>query len=263
MIDSPDECIRLARTYAKANAGGLLPGVVHNLQNTVHATIMQLDLWKQHLELAPKPEQGVLQKTLSRLQAATQDQIRFCQDLEQRALFLREAETPVEVHLFCDWLRRFWINDLFFKHHIALDLEVAPEAPATLNLPPLLLTLCLEEPLKNAIEECLLRDRQGQFAFSLQVHPCGSGALFSLHAETALPQDLDPWQEGATTKAGHLGLGLSLVGFVCSLVGWSCSLEEQGGQSVYSLKLPEARTRPPESLEQSSADSQQLNRGLV
>jgi hypothetical protein len=248
MIDSREDWINLARMYARANGGGLLGGMVHNLQNTVHASIMQLELWNNQVEQGSDPDTGMLHKSLSRLQSTAQTQVQFCKDIEQRSFYLQEKEVPVHIPSFCHWLHRFWINNLFYKHHISLSISQDTDRIEHIILPPLLLTLCLEEPLKNSLEHCLGQDPKGSFQFNLQLSHGPETIVFTLTTETSLPTGIDPWQRGGTTKAGHLGLGLPLVGSLCEMSGWSCSLSGTKQSTRFSLELPLGTSRFPGTL---------------
>ncbi|MFO8032921.1 MAG: hypothetical protein R6U22_10285 [Desulfohalobiaceae bacterium] len=235
MTESPQILIQ---HYLLKNAGEMLPGLSHNLQNYVHAFRMQLELWEQRSQQGSDQLLAQSPKAMGRLQQTSQDLGSFCELLEQRSFYTALDKSPVHLERFCSWLRDFWKHNLFFKHQIQLELYTEGISGLSLLLPPYALTMCLEEVLKNALQACALDNPQGEFQFRLQAEKQEQAVLINLISPTQPPQDLDPWEAGSSSKNGHLGLGLYLVQYLCRTQNWSCSLESNQQQTCFSLQIP-------------------------
>ncbi len=236
----------LVRQYLQANAGNLLPGFVHNMNNYLQVLDMQLELIsrKGPSGLSGGAEdQGRLERLLKSVEGLTV-QLK-CAD--KRHFYSGEEQTQINLPGYLAWLKDFWDNNLYFKHHVQLSLDLEPDIPS-LEVPPLFLTFCLEEPLKNALESCQAQNSEGDQTISmpLRLFRHEQGVAFQLISPTRLPRDITPWEMGSTTKPGHLGIGLFLVEHYARLLGWSVSLEQDDATVRYTLSVPHVRTLPPD-----------------
>lgn len=219
--------------YLSQNAGQLLPGLGHNLQNHVHPLKIQLELLVQlAAQAGPQAQKGI-----SRLQQTSQKLQELCSQIEQRSWYTGQEPSPVDLEHFCCWLREFWKHNLFFKHQVSLELVTRDISGLSMLLPPYALTMCLEEGLKNALEACRQEDPEKERQLRLQVKRTEQGLLLELTSPAGLPQGLNPWEPGSSSKEGHLGLGLYLVQYLCRLQDWSCVLEGENSSSRFALLL--------------------------
>jgi hypothetical protein len=228
----------MVQHYLTQNAGEMLPGLSHNLQNHVHALKMQLELWEQKSQQGTEQMLTQSQKAMGRLQQTSQDLNDFCQLLEQRSFYTAQESSIVDLERFCYWLKDFFRHNLFFKHQIQLELYAESINGLSLLLPPYALTMCMEEGLKNAILACKKEKPEGESQLGLQAEHKHHTVYLQLFSPTSLPADLDPWEPGSSNNEGHLGLGLYLVQYMCRLQNWSCTLESNNHQSCFSLQIP-------------------------
>lgn len=220
--------------YLQANAGALLPGMVHNHQNAVHSLAMQTELLLTSFNSSKTP------KALNRLTSLSRNLIQAYEHLGKRQVFTQKTPTQVNMELFAHWLHDYWTNDLFLKHHVQLEITVSQECPQTLHLCPYHLTLCFEEALKNAVEGCFDKGSQERHKIQLTILPNASGVSVTIASPTRLEQDCDPFAPYSTTKPAHLGLGLALVRHCCASAGWSSALTPHNGQALFRLDIPVA-----------------------
>ena len=139
-----------AMLYLNSNLGNLLPGITHNLQNTVHSYIMQLEMWEKKIELDKREGISDIAQAVKRLRSTTEELSSFCNQLEQRAFYLQAHPTAVYLNEFINWQKTYWLNNLFFKHYISMPVSCSENTPSILEIPPLILTIVFEEALKNA-----------------------------------------------------------------------------------------------------------------
>jgi signal transduction histidine kinase len=233
----PGQWAALTDLYLAANSGRCFPGMTHNLNNSSHVMDLQLELLQTKMGssgTAPPPDLG---KRIQQISSASKDLLRILENIGHRFLFTQKEKVQIEPQFFLQWLVAFWNHDLFFKHRVELELNMAPDCP-TLDLPPFLLTLCLEEPLKNAIESCRKADPDSTSLFTLKCAEHGEGIRFQLLSPSRLTITEDPFLPGSSTKEGHLGLGLALVRHFSTLSGWNAELTQLEEGVLYSLEIP-------------------------
>lgn len=235
----------LARQYLFATAGTLLPGLVHNLNNYLQVLDMQLELINRKDQGNMGPAGSNLSNSLDRLAKSVSGLSDQLQSTDTRTFYCSEEQTQINLDAYLQWLDSFWGNNLFFKHHIDFQIKVQPDIPS-LEVPPFYLTLCLEEPLKNAVEALRETEPETSVAIRLEATAQGEGVLFKLISPGRIKEGIDPWQEGATTKATHMGYGLNLVAHFSEKLGWSSSLNQSDSETTYSLTVPSVRTLAPE-----------------
>jgi len=227
--------------YLNSNFGNLLPGISHNLQNTVHSYTMQLELWNKKMEMNQLPESSDIVKAVNRFDSTTQELRNFCDQLEQRVFYQQNHFTAVYLHDFINWQKSYWINNLFFKHYITLSIATEENTPLVLEVPPVILTIVFEEALKNAIEGCYSTDSKGHFNIHTQLSPYEQGLKITITSPTRLDNTLDPWKPSNTTKKYCFGMGLPLAAYFSDLVGWRCDLKEQESNTHFTLYIPELK----------------------
>ncbi|WP_462325899.1 hypothetical protein [Desulfoplanes sp.] len=242
MTRTYEEWIPLARTYLYANAGRQISGMTHNANNFCHVLEMQLELFQGKINRQPDMTAVDLLPKFGRLTQAVSKLTETLRDNEQLNFFTDETVTMIDVRQFVGWVDRFWTNNLFYKHKVANTI-VCPETIPTLQLPPFLLTLAIDESLKNAVEACMDKDPAGQHAMSLDVAPHAKGVAFSLTSPTICPAEIDPLDEGTTNKPDHQGLGLPMVKFFADQVGWSVHLATTDESTTFRLEIPEQKTQ--------------------
>jgi len=206
--------------------------MVHNHQNAVHSLSMQTEMLSADLN-APRTH-----KALNRLATLSRKLIQDYDQLGKRELFTQHSPTRIDMGGFVLWLHHFWTNNLFVKHHVQLNIDVDPDTPQSVILCPYRLTLCTEEALKNALEECSRQASHERHQLRLTVSRDESSINLVLVSPTSLAQSLDPFVEFSTTKEKHLGLGLTLARHCSTQAGWSVSLRSENGRTAFQLKIP-------------------------
>ena len=224
--------------YLNSNFGNLLPGIAHNLQNTVHSYSMQLELWDQKLEQNALTETSDISKAVRRFHTTTNELSDFCDQLEQRIFYIQNNFTAVYLQDFINWQRAYWINNLFFKHYIDMSVMIDEKTPNILEIPPIILTLIIEESLKNAIEGCFAIDPKGHFDIELKLSPFEQGLKIVIASPTKLQNSISPWEKGSSTKQFNFGMGLPLADYFARLAGWQCSLQEADDSTYFILEIP-------------------------
>ncbi|GAU08827.1 ATP-binding protein [Desulfoplanes formicivorans] len=236
-----DEWLHLARTRVLANAGGQIPGMTHNANNFCHVLEMQLELFRGKIHRQPDMPAADLLPKFDRLTQAVNKLAEMLRDNELHSFFMDEEVTMIDVGQFMEWVDRFWTNNLFYKHKIIRDMAIHDSLP-TLQLPPFLLTLTVDEALKNAVEACMDKDPGGQHNLGFEMAPLGQGIVCTLTSPTTFPHDLAPFEEHATTRPDHFGLGLPMVKFFADQAGWNLDLTTTGEQTTFRLEIPNQRT---------------------
>ncbi len=232
----------LARTYLAANSGRQILGMTHNANNFCHVLEMQLELFRNKIKRQPTLEAGELVPKFSRLTQAVEKLAAILKDNELHTFYTEEETMLIDVVPFIEWFTRFWNNNLFFKHKITTTITCADNLPP-LKLPPFVLTLCLDEALKNVVEACSLKNPKEQHGCSLDVQPQGRGVVFSLTSPTPCPTAFDPWAEGTTSQPDHLGLGLPMARALAENEGWHLALTGDAETTTFQLKIPEKTSK--------------------
>jgi hypothetical protein len=236
--------IAFADLYLAANAGGVLPGMAHNLNNSSHVMDLQFELLHSKLQGTGPECPSDLEKRFKRISSASNDLLHILENIGHRFFFIQKEQVQINLQTYLKWLIAFWRHDLFFKHRVEIELSIAPDCP-NLDLPPFLLTLCLEEPLKNANEACHESNPDGTHAYTLTCVKHLAGVRFELTSPSKLNLADDPFQPGVGTKPDRLGLGLSLVNHFSGLAGWKAILSPQEQGVLFTLEIPTVRSLGP------------------
>lgn len=144
-MDMTLSLLNLAQECSARTAGFMLGGIVHNLNNPTHALAMQSELLARAFGrggLAPKK----LLVKCERLKNVGEDLKSQLDILAWRNAYAASVAELLDPMHFTDWFLRFWRNNLFFKHSIAVDLKIDPPPPHVKIIPVALLWL-LEEPV--------------------------------------------------------------------------------------------------------------------
>ncbi|PTN35004.1 hypothetical protein [Desulfonatronum sp. SC1] len=169
--------LALAAERGRAVVGGMLNGIVHNLNNPVHALTMQTELLRNALGKddldGSRPN---LQDKCARLERVAQDLKTQLDVLTWRDVYVTPTRQLIDPVHFGTWLLQFWQSDLLFKHNITGTLLVEPPPPHVQAI-PLALTWSLEEPLAALVSALSDNNPQGSLALSLEFGPLSGGGL--------------------------------------------------------------------------------------
>lgn len=146
-MELTDALLKLAAERCRVMAGDMLNGIVHNLNNPVHALTMQTELLRNSLNKegldALRP--NLLEKC-TRLERVAQELKSQLDTLSWRDAYVNPTRQLINPAHFGSWLLQFWQGDLLFKHNVAATISTDPPPPHIQTV-PLALTWCLEEPL--------------------------------------------------------------------------------------------------------------------
>lgn len=144
-MDMISPLLELARESSARTVGFMLGGIVHNLNNPVHALTMQSELLANALRKGGFEREKLLVKC-DRLKHVSEELKTLLDVLSWRNAYCSSTEDILDPIHFAGWFLQFWRNNLFFKHNITVDLETDPPPPHLRVIPVALLWL-LEEPL--------------------------------------------------------------------------------------------------------------------
>ncbi len=146
-MELTDSLLELAAERCRIVAGDMLNGIVHNLNNPVHALTMQAELLRNTLgkEGLDALRPNLLEKC-TRLERVAQDLKSQLDVLAWRDTYVNPTRQLINPAHFGSWLLQFWQGDLLFKHNVAATFSTDPPPPHIQTV-PLALTWCLEEPL--------------------------------------------------------------------------------------------------------------------
>ncbi|MFP4070759.1 MAG: hypothetical protein ACLFTB_01805 [Desulfovibrionales bacterium] len=240
---SPAQWDGLADLYLEATSGSFLPGIVHNLNNFGHVMDLQLELLQTKLPQIQSGRFGDLDTRFQRIATASKDLLMVMETVGNRFFFTQKERVHINIEQYFDWLMSFWKNNLFFKHKIDLHFLLDQNCP-NLNAVPFVLTLCIEEGLKNGIEACQEYSTENA-TLDIVVRPDKDAVRIGLTTPGSLKLDDDPFAPGTTTKPGRLGLGLSIAAHFAKKVHWDVTLDSHGSETVYTLRIPDCNTVVP------------------
>lgn len=176
-MELTDPLLDLAARRTRELVGGMLNGIVHNLNNPVHALTMQTELLQKVLG---KDDLDVLRDNLqdkcARMQRVVLELKSQLEVLAWRDAYVNPDSQLVDPAHFGNWLLQFWQADLLFKHSVTANLSVDPPPPHVQAV-PLALTWCLEEPLAALLRCCEAMNGPGMHALALKVGPLPSMGL--------------------------------------------------------------------------------------
>lgn len=228
--------------YLQCSAGKKIPGVTHNLNNYIHILDMQVSLLGSKCHSKPDSPISDYRDRLDKITTNNRSLLDFLQINSNWTFYTQKERIQTGIPDFMDWLTRFWTNDLYCKHKIALDLELEDNLP-NLDLPALTLTFCMDQALSNAIESCRLQDPDSEQRVTLKAAAEKNGVSFGLASPRPMDMGLDSaWQAGTSTKEDHLGLGLYLIREMCTDLGWETDIVSGTESTEFRLLIPEKKT---------------------
>lgn len=225
-----DSELDFAKACCLQTAGGMVNGIVHNLNNPLHALTMQVELFqnalsKQDLDAA-RPK---LQDKCLRLQ-------RIGQELKAHleVLSWRDSYTSAQIELidpghYGTWFLQFWRGNLFFKHNISTTLAIEPPPPHVQTV-PLAMTWGLEAPLRTLLQLWETESAQGGFLLHLEIGPHRDGIRIRMHVapETKLEN------AGLSTPIEHEAKVRALT----TRLGWEWQAGLDAGELTVVMALP-------------------------
>ncbi len=236
---SRDKYPALADKYMMlAGVGDMFSGMLHNLNNHVQILEMQHCMLKSRLESRPQAPASEYAEKMERFSRELSVLAGNVHTNSEYVYYTRKE--PAQINLgrqYADWILDFWRNNLHFKHRMNCTAQVECR-DVNLELPPFCLTICLEQGIRNAVEDFRFRDPEQEREMALHISSYGEGgAFFRVDSQTALDEP-SPWEEGSSSKPGHLGMGLPVVRYICSCMGWSVDLKSKGNETRFELQIP-------------------------
>ncbi|TVQ98613.1 MAG: hypothetical protein EA399_10415 [Desulfovibrionales bacterium] len=186
----------LAAERCRANAGDMLNGIVHNLNNPVHAMAMQTELLQNTLR-----KEGLdalrsnLQEKSSRLQRVGEELKAQLETLAWRDAYVSRNRQLIDPMHFGSWLLQFWQGNLLFKHGVSTTLVTEP-APPHLQAIPLALTWCFEEPLRALLQFAQIQGSQDTIDLVFELGPASDSGLLARMTATCLTEQpmVERWE---------------------------------------------------------------------
>lgn len=219
--------------------GRKVNGLIHNLNNYIHVVDMQMSMLVAKAGSAGEQPLSSYEGKLSKSAAGMSRIVKALQNNGQCSFYAQKEPAQINIADFLAWLLEFWNNDLFFKHKIFSELNVEAES-INLLVSPFHLTVCLEQGIKNVLEAYQEIDEPGNNRLLINADVLDENVNIEILSFTSIP-DLNPWEEGSSTKPGHLGMGLPVAAFVANDMGWNVDLHCDGEKTVYSVLIPRNR----------------------
>ena len=234
---SQDKYPALAEKYMLAGVGEMFSGMLHNLNNHVQILEMQHSMLKSRLESGP---QTPIQEYAQKIEHFSREITGLAENVHTNAehvYYTRKDQAQVNMGQYVDWLMNFWRNNPYFKHRVNCTVQVQSR-DINLELPPFCLTLCLEQGIRNAVEDYTLLYPDQERSLALHAESSGDkGAFFRIVSQSEL-REPEPWKEGSSSKPDHLGMGLPVVEYICNCMGWEVELRNKQDEAWFELKIP-------------------------
>lgn len=229
----------LAEMYLMDGLGRKVNGLIHNLNNHIHVVDMQMSMLVAKAGSMGDQPLSTFEGKLSKSAKGMSRIVKVLQSNGQCSFYAQKEPAQINVSGFFAWLLQFWENDLFFKHRVVSELNVEDEG-LNLLLSPFHLTVCLEQGIRNVLEAYQEIDEPGNNRLLINAAVFGENVNIEILSFTGIP-DLNPFQEGSSSKPGHLGMGLPVAAFVARDMGWKVDLYCDGEKTVYSVLIPRNR----------------------
>ncbi|MFW5731281.1 MAG: hypothetical protein ACOCV7_06485 [Desulfonatronovibrionaceae bacterium] len=226
----------LAELYLQAGLGAKIHGLIHNLNNHVHVVDMQLAMLLNKADASGNEPLSFFKDKLQRSAGGAGKIVSALQQNGRCSFFAQKEKVQINVRDYAQWLVEFWNNDLFFKHRVDCRLSCRQES-LNLLVSPFHLHLCLDQAIKNAVESFMDHEKVQKHELGVNIHAHARAVKIQVSSQGVLPE-LDPWQEGISTKAKHLGMGLPLAAHAAGTWGWQISLDQQDDRVVFSMIIP-------------------------
>ncbi|MEN4920898.1 response regulator [Achromobacter spanius] len=234
-----------ARLLAQASQykSEFLANMSHELRTPLNSTLILAKLLSDNKPGNLSPEQVKYAQTIH---AAGRDLLALINDiLDLAKIEAGQATVEVEEVAIAPALQRLLepLRPIAQEKRLALELEIAPDVPASLHTDPQRLGQVLKNLLSNAIKfteqgtVALKVSRAPGYRLSFAVHDTGIGIPADQHE---LVFEAFRQADGSShRKHGGTGLGLSISRDLAKLLGGTLSLVSVPGQgSVFTLLLP-------------------------
>lgn len=235
-----DKYMGLAEMYFWAGIGQRVHGLVHNLNNHIHVVDMQLAMLVARSDSSGDEPLGDYKQKIFRLASGVSRMVDSLHRNGQCSFFAQKSQAQINVKDYLEWILAFWQNDLFFKHKMFCEL-IIENHDTNLQIPPFHLTLCLDQAIRNALEACQEMNPDAEHKMILEAASKDRGVSLAVNSFTRIPE-IDPWSEGASSKPGHLGMGLPVSAFLAGRMGWEIDLQCSGGETRFLISIPEQKS---------------------
>lgn len=229
----------LAEMYLMDGLGRKVNGLIHNMNNYIHVVDMQMAMLMAKASSSGDQPLSAFESKLSKSAMGMSRIVKALQSNGQCSFYAQKEPAQINIADFLAWLMQFWENDLFFKHKVSSELNLQAEG-LNLLLSPFHLTVCLEQGIRNALEAYQEVSSSGENRLMVDVTCPGEGVSIEVSSYTMLPE-FDPWEEGSSSKPGHLGMGLPVSLFMARNMGWKIDLHKEGEKTVYSVLMPNSK----------------------
>lgn len=219
--------------------GRKVSGLIHNLNNYIHVVDMQMAMLVAKAGSSGDQPLAAFESKLSKSAKGMSRIVKALQNNGQCSFYAQKDPAQINIADFLEWLMQFWENDLFFKHKVSCELNVK-EVSLNLLVSPFHLTVCLEQGIRNVLEAYQEIDDPDRNRLLISVDVLDENVNIEILSFTGIP-DLNPWEEGSSSKPGHLGMGLPVAAFVAKDMGCTIDLHGDGEKTVYSVLIPRNR----------------------
>jgi signal transduction histidine kinase len=237
--------------------GAFTQGLIHNLNGPLQNISMLAELMRagfEHLDRAPGPDgdkevaekSQILDRERQRLQKLS-EQISLLDNTLRDLRLLHEIErnpTEVDLNLLITSLVQTFRCDLFFKHHVQLELKLANNLPfirvLARHLIPALVHLFQNamNALRDAPQKHLVivsRTEAKTIWLSLRDSGCG----FKPGEEARFFEPFySGWPSAVQKQEKHMGVGLFLASVLLEPYGIKVRLQREGDETVAALEIP-------------------------
>ncbi|SDB58392.1 hypothetical protein SAMN05660653_02960 [Desulfonatronum thiosulfatophilum] len=224
-----NSALGFALARSESAAGSVVNGIVHNMNNPLHALTMQTELFLKALDKddleAIRPN---LREKCFRLQRIGEDLKSQLEALAWRDTYTSRNNQLIDPVHFGNWFLEFWRYHLFFKHNFSTTIVTDPAPPHIMAI-PLAITWSLEEPLVTLLD--LFQNTEPQISFKLQltISPLTDGAAFQLY----VAPESGPVQAPAQPIFNEFD-----VRSLTSSLGWDWKATLEGGSLSVQLIVP-------------------------
>jgi len=222
--------LELAAERSRNTVGGMLGGIVHNLNNPVHALAMQAELLQNALgREGLDTERPKLQEKCTRLQRLAQELRIQLETLAWRDIYVSPERQLIDPVHYGSWLLQFWQGNLLFKHSISPTFISEPQPPHVQAI-PLGLTWCLEEPLSALVRAMQSAGFEGMVDLVLECGPVSDSDL-------AIRMATHPPRESTAAIHGEIRHLRELQEMTTGL-GWSWEAFLEQGELAVRVVIP-------------------------
>lgn len=237
--------------------GAFTQGLIHNINGPLQNISMLTELIRagfEHLDRAPGPDgetqigerRQILDRERQRLQKLS-EQISLLDGMLRGLRLLHEIErnpTEVDLNLLITSLVETFRCDLFFKHHVQLELKLANDLPfirvLARHLIPALVHLFQNAmtALRNAPQRHLAivsRTDAETIWISLRDSGCG---LKPGEEDQCFEPFYSGWPPAVQKQEKHLGVGLFLASVLLEPYAIKLRLQTEGEETVATLEIP-------------------------